>query len=316
MRERRASRRRPAVSRSRKRRSYRIGFALVAAALVATGCTGERPTLLEAEATTTSETTAPTTAMADTPERDDCVTANGPGPWTVTVEPAADQTVECVLLAAHHRVEFVNNTADEVTFGMAGISAAIDPASTFLTEPASTFLQPGLTMLDALPHPVPGLWLIDPAQNRLAGQSVGLTSIGDVDLGLGPAEITGAVGGMPVELSGDACYVTHIVGDPYSPLFTIDDGQLAVIQVFTPGQLTRSEVGIGATEGDVLAAYGDRIESQPSPDGNPDQKLLVFVPVDVADQQHRLVFVLENDMVVGVRTGLTDLVLASPDCPQ
>ncbi len=293
--------------------------AVVVALLVffATACSGERPEFVNATDQPGTDTSAG--AVSTVPEvalqQTDCSTATGAGPWTVAIEATEVPAVPCVELAAHHRIEFVNNTPDPVGFSLAGLSVDIEPGGSFVTEPAATFLQPGLTELNATPHPVTGLWVADPTENTLAGQVVGLNSIGPVSVGATPVEITAALGGAAVAPVGDGCDVTAIVGDPYSPLFTLSNGALAVIQVFTPGLVTQSEVGVGSSEGDVLAAYGQQLESQPTPDGDPAKKLLVFVPADAADQQYRLVFELVDGVVTGLRAGLTDLAIAGGGCP-
>ncbi|MGI9597120.1 MAG: hypothetical protein ACR2QK_13230 [Acidimicrobiales bacterium] len=295
----------------------RSAIVIAVLALLVSACSGERPELVspadqdQTAASTQPPTTAPPAAAL---QATDCVTASGPGPWLVVIEPVAPPTVPCVELATHHRVEFVNNTADTVSFTLAGLSVDIEPAGTFITEPATTFLQPGLTELSAVPHPVSGLWVADPGDNTVAGQPLGLDSLGPISVGATPADVTAALGGAALTPGDGDCHVPSIAGDPYSPLLTIVGGTVAVIQVFTPGQLTRSEVGVGASEGDVLAAYGQQIESLPSPDGDPGKKLLVFVPNDEADQQFRLAFELENDMVISLRNGLTDLALNNPAC--
>ncbi len=292
---------------------------IAALALLAASCSGERPVLLtEAGPVTTAAATTSTAVEQTTPAEvalaeSDCVTASGSS-WQLTIEPTPSPPVACLLVANHQRVEFVNNTTDAVSFDLAGLSVAIDPSSTFVTEPAGTFLQPGLTDLNATPHPISGLWLIDPGQRALLGQPIGLNSLGPVSIGSSPADLQSSFDGRTLPMSDAACYGTSLVGDPYSPLFTVSNGTVSAIQVFSPGQLTRSEVGVGSSEGDVLAAYGQQIESQPSPSGDPNNTLLVFVPSDETDRQYRLVFVVESGVVTGLRTGLTESVLGSPGC--
>ena len=152
---------------------------IAALALLAASCSGERPVLLtEAGPVTTAAATTSSAVEQTTPTEvalaeSDCVTASGSS-WQLTIEPTPSPPVACLLVANHQRVEFVNNTTDAVSFDLAGLSVAIDPSSTFVTEPAGTFLQPGLTDLNATPHPISGLWLIDPGQRALLGQPIGL----------------------------------------------------------------------------------------------------------------------------------------------
>jgi hypothetical protein len=297
-------------------RTAKAALALIAIALTAASCSGERPVLLPPNATTTATTLiAGTEVEVAALTEADCVTAVGGTPWQVSIEAVTTAVVPCVLLGAHQRIEYINNTAEVMSLDINSTSITINPTESFITEPAGTIFQPGINEVGSSPHPVSAPWFVEAARNSLNGALVGLAGIGDVDLGLAPAEVTAASGGLPVPASGTPCFVSSIEGDPYSPLFTFRDGGVAVVQVFTPGQLTRSDIGIGSTEGDVLAAYGQQIESQPSPDGDPNKKLLVFVPVDEADQVHRLVFELENDMVVSLRNGLTQFAVTDPGCP-
>ena len=293
----------------------------LAVTLVAGGCTGERPELIQtgqgappvSEATTTSTATTVPTATVPELQEADCTTAVGAGPWRVVIEAAATPTVRCVLVANHQRLEFVNDSTDPVAFELAGLSVSIEPASSFVSEPAGTFLQPGLTVLDALPHPVSGIWLTDPSSNTLSGLPVGLSSLGSISIGT-PVDQLGQAVGAALSPGEGACYQTAIAGDPHSPVFTIVDGSVAAIEVFTPGQLTRSEIGVGSAEGDVLAVYGQQIESVPSAD-DPTRALLVFVPNDEADGIYRLAFVVDDGVVTSMRNGLTDTVLAGTGCP-
>ncbi len=282
--------------------------------MLAAACSGERPQLLPPNATTTTLIAGTEVEVAALTEAD-CQTASGQAPWPAAIEAVPTPTVPCVLLASHQRLEYFNNTADQVTIDINSTSITIEAGQSFVTEPVGTIFQPGINDVAGAPHPVPAPWFVDASQNSLAGEQVGLSAVGAVELGLAPAEVTAAVGGDPIAASGTPCFVSSIQGDPYSPVFTFRDGVVAVIQVFTPGQLTPSNIGIGSTEGDVLAAYGQQIESQPSPDGNPEKKLLIFVPQDEGDQLYRLVFELQNDMVISLRTGLAEFAVADPGCP-
>ena len=302
------------TAKSAAQRIMKVALALVAFALTAASCSGERPQLLPPNATTTTLIAGTEVEVAALTEAD-CETAVGVAPWPVSIEAVTTVAIPCVLVGAHQRIEYINNTAEVMSIDINSTSVSINPSESFITEPAGTVFQPGINEIGSSPHPVSAPWFIEASRNSLAGALVGLAGIGDIDLGLAPAEVTAAAGGLPVAAAGTPCFVSSIDGDPYSPLFTFRDGVVAVVQVFTPGQLTRSEIGVGSTEGDVLAAYGQQIESQPSPDGDANKKLLVFVPVDEADRVNRLVFELENDMVISLRNGLTQFAVTEPGCP-
>ena len=74
-----------------------------------------------------------------------------------------------------------------------------------------------------------------------------------------------------------------------------------------PGGLitTLSGLGIGSTEPEVYAAYGDQIEESLHPYLGEQGRYLTFVPRDAADADYRLVFETNENAVLGERTVTT-----------
>jgi len=282
------------------------GAILATMAMLAVGCSAERPELVQPAAE--NGTAAPPTVPI--PDRSTCSTASGPGPVTI---PVAPETVPCVVVAAHHRLELFNQgqTPADLAIGQAAVSVAAGAGQT--TEPAGTILVPGPNRVLAGVDTVGVAWLVPPAENPLSGAAIGLSSIGGVELGFEPAAVTGATGGIPVAAAGTPCHVATLDGDPYSPLFTFRDGLLVVVQVFTPDLVTRSGIGIGASSADVAAAYGEQLETRPDPN-DPTRQLLIFVPSDPENQIYRLVFDLTDDRVTAMRFGATEIVADQPGC--
>ncbi|MEM9566469.1 MAG: hypothetical protein AAGA93_27870 [Actinomycetota bacterium] len=278
--------------------------------LTLAGCSGERPTLVQP--TTTAPplgSVAPTTVPL--PERADCATTTGPGPARALLIP---EVVPCVAVAAHHRIRFVNQGFEQAELIVGQTTLLVPAGGEQVSEPAGALLASGPNRILAGEATVATVWLVDPAENPLAGSEIGLTSVGPVELGQGPAEVTAAVGGPPVPAAGSACYLSTLDGDPYSPLFTFRDGQLVVVQVFTPGLSTLSGISVGSTSGEIAAAYGDRVETRAPASGDPGRQLVVFLPTDEDDQVFRLVFDLTDDVVTSVRFGATEIVADQPGC--
>ncbi len=279
---------------------------LAVSMMLAVGCSAERPELVQPVAE--NGTTVPPTIPL--PEQAACSTASGPGPVPIALAP---ETVPCVVVAAHHRLELLNQgqAPTDLGIGQAAVSLAVGASQ--VTEPAGTILVPGPNRVLAGLDTVGVAWLVEPSENPLGGAAIGLSSIGDVELGFEPAAVTGATGGIPVAAAGTPCHVATLDGDPYSPLFTFRDGLLVVVQVFTPDLVTRSGIGIGSSSADIAAAYGDQIETRPDPD-DPARQLLVFVPSDPENQIYRLVFDLTDDRVTTMRFGATEIVADQPGC--
>lgn len=282
-------------------------LALLAGAILLAACSADRPELVQ-PAVEGGSTTSSTTPL---PDRADCSTATGPGPVTVVL--VAD-TVPCLVVAAHQPLELVNQGAEPIEVGLGPVPMTIAPAGSQVTEPAGTILSPGPNRVEGTTTTVAVVWLADPAEDTLGGAAIGLSSIGDIELGSEPPAVAAATNGVAVAVGGSACYVTSLDGDPYSPLFTFRDDRLVVVQVFTPGLVTLSGVGLGATSAEILAAYGDRIEARPDPAGDPARQLLIFVPSDEENQIYRLVFDLTDDRVTTIRFGATEIVADRPGC--
>jgi hypothetical protein len=281
---------------------------LVALLALVGACSGARPELVTP--TTGAAGVPPVTTAATVPPREDCDTAIGPGPWRIGL--SADSP-PCVVVAAHQRLGLFNQTGRQLDLplGISNVSLPIDGSMD--TVAVGTILSPGANRLADATGPVGTVWLVDPAENTLAGASIGLTSIGPVELGQNPGDVTAAAG-VPVPAAGSACYQAGFRGDPYSPQFTFRDGSLVVVQVFTPGLATLSGVAVGSTAADIQAAYGDRVTAQPAPDGNPARELWVFLPSDEVDQVYRLVFDLTDGVVTSVRFGAAEIVADQPGC--
>lgn len=286
---------------------------VVLAALLVAACSGERPYLLDATTTTAPTTTAVAAPAADVqPVRSDCQAVSGPGPLQVVIESTAS-TNPCVALASYQQVEFVNNAAEPVSFTLGAAPIALQPAESTISQPIGTLLGPGYTAVATAVQPIVGLWVVDTQEDTLFDERMGLRGLGPIEIGNTIAEVSDSLG-VVLPNSDAACFVTSIEQDPYSPLLTIQDGAVSMIEVYSTNQFTRSEIGIGTAEDDVRAVYGARLEEQPSPDGDANRKLLVFVPADEADQIYRLVFELENGAVVGMRNGLSAVALAGVGC--
>ncbi len=100
------------------------------------------------------------------------------------------------------------------------------------------------------------------------------------------------------------CRYYTVPGGPPGVSFMVAFGRVARIDVNEPSTITtRSGAGIGSTEEEITALFGDRIQARPDPNGG-GGKELVFVPRDEKDQNLRVIFVTGPDGVVtSFRTG-------------
>ncbi len=299
---------------SRLRGRRPLGLAVLALVVLASGCVGERPELIVGEGPGPSSTAAPATPPPTVaPTIEQCATAVGAAPFRVQIQPG-QPVVPCVRVAGFQRLEVINPTPEPVSFNLGASQYTVDAGGTLVTEPLGAVLAPGFNDPAALPHPLTAPWLLEPQEGGLTGATMKLTAIGSVQLGMTVDDVVQATG---VGLTSDGlagCELAGLAGDPSSPVFTLRDQRVTVIQVFTGGNQTPSAVGVGSTEDEIVATYGERLETQPSADGDPNKKMLVFVPTDEFDKQYRLVFEVEGGVVTSIRTGLIGFVMDSAGC--
>ncbi len=286
--------------------------ALLAILALGASCSPERPELVPMPPDSSVPESIQTPAAAPI-QRANCQTAVGAGPFPIAIEAEPAATLPCWAVGTHQQVQLVNQTTEALELGVGGTVIPVGPGEQVVTGQAGVTFTTGPNEIVVGPQPMAAVWVVDPAENSLTGSQIGLTSIGAIELGQDPAEVTAASGGV-VAASGAACHQTSLQDDPYSPLLTFRDGQLVVVQVFTPGLATRSGVAIGTPEIDVVATYGDQLEEVPHPSGDPARKLLVFVPIDVDDQIYRLVFDLRDGLVEAIRFGAAEIVANQPGC--
>ena len=75
------------------------------------------------------------------------------------------------------------------------------------------------------------------------------------------------------------------------------------LDIDTTGILTRSGIGVRATEQDVEQAYPGQIRAQPHPSTGPEGHYLIFVPRDAQDSVFGIIFETDCKQVTQYRAG-------------
>lgn len=167
--------------------------------------------------------------------------------------------------------------------------------------------------------PVPDTTTSTPAPDTLGPEDrVGLDGIGPVQVGMSLEEASAAAGQPIAEVPGSgagadpaACFfATPGTGEP-KVTFMVVDGVIGRVDVDEGSPVvTISGIGVGSSEGDVLAAYGDRILVEPHPydEGG---RYLRYVPDDPA---RSLIFETDGATVLRYRSGLSCPVSSPEGC--
>ena len=145
-----------------------------------------------------------------------------------------------------------------------------------------------------------------------------LRGLGDVVLGMSQAELIDVAFVQPAVFEegyseGEGC--GYVIPKIYPGLgLMVTNDEVVRIDVFDEPVLTLSGIGIGSTEAEVLAAYGDRISEEPHPYLGDQGKYLVYVPQDAVDAEYRLVFETASGVVTNFRAGQLPEVLWIEGC--
>ena len=109
------------------------------------------------------------------------------------------------------------------------------------------------------------------------------------------------------------CWFVVPAQGPAGVSFMVTEGTIGRVDVTLPGILTRSGVGVGSTEQEVLATYPGQITVEPhayTEGGN----YLTFVPRGRADAHLRIVFETDGRVVTTLRAGRRPDVQAIEGC--
>jgi hypothetical protein len=98
--------------------------------------------------------------------------------------------------------------------------------------------------------------------------------------------------------------------------FLVAFGRVAAIHVTNPEVRTRSDLGVGTTQDELVARLSANLQSQPSP-FVPGVTESVFVPTDENDANQRIIFDVDGSgRTVGYRSGQLPEVTYGPACER
>jgi len=141
-----------------------------------------------------------------------------------------------------------------------------------------------------------------------------VTTVGidEVFFGMKP-EVAGAAAStdwVEIPSSSGTCYrVTPSLG-PEGVTFWVVDGFFERLDIEHPDLRTPSQLGLGNTTEELQTQLGDRLTVESNGDGT---KVATFTPTDPGDRDFRIIFELEDDVVVRYRSGRVGVVQRAPE---
>lgn len=145
-----------------------------------------------------------------------------------------------------------------------------------------------------------------PGPALTADSRVTINGIGPVRVGMTLAE-AGAAGGVPITLDGvftdPECQYAWPESGPDGVAFMVSQGRIVRIDVMSEDVLTLSGAHVGMTDQEIMALYPGQIEVSPHPYLGEDGSYLTYVPNDPGDDQYRIVFEANGNIVTDYRSG-------------
>lgn len=146
-----------------------------------------------------------------------------------------------------------------------------------------------------------------------ASSSVSTVGIDRVQFGMTVARAESALGAslVPVGTANGECYQIRPEGGPVGVELTVTAGTIERVDVTTDLITTRSGAGVGSTEDELFALFGDRLTSAPRAGGGND---LIFTPADANDAAFRVIFSTDGTTTTSFRSGRVGVIEAETGC--
>lgn len=138
------------------------------------------------------------------------------------------------------------------------------------------------------------------APNVTLESKLSTAGLGPVQIGHSLEDARTAAGSLMIAVPGgtDACRYFTVQNGPEGVRFLAVDSEIVRVDVDSGPITTVSGYGIGATQSEIIEAFGDRIEDGPG------LSAIQYVPVDAPDVDKRVVWeVDETGAVISLRAG-------------
>ena len=148
--------------------------------------------------------------------------------------------------------------------------------------------------------------------NLGTNDSISTVGLGEVTFGMTVAQAQAAAGTDLINCAPTSdCYRVTPAQGPEGISFLVTDNTIERVDIVAGPLTTRSGIGIGSTEDEIINLFGDRIETQVNDDSSVD---LIFVPRDDSDAEFRVIFTVRDGAVETFRSGRIPQVTVQNPC--
>ena len=148
--------------------------------------------------------------------------------------------------------------------------------------------------------------------NLGTNDSISTVGLGEVTFGMTVAQAQVAAGTDLINcVPKSDCYRVTPARGPEGISFLVTAGTIERIDIVSGPLTTRSGIGIGSSEDEIMNLFGDQIETQVNDDSSVD---LIFVPRDESDAEFRVIFTIRDGVVETFRSGRVPQVTVQNPC--
>jgi len=148
--------------------------------------------------------------------------------------------------------------------------------------------------------------------NLGTNDSISTVGLGEVTFGMTVAQAQVAAGTDLINCAPTSdCYRVTPAQGPEGISFLVTESTIERVDIVAGPLTTRSGIGIGSPEDDIMNLFGDQIETQVNDDSSVD---LIFVPQDESDAEFRVIFTIRDGVVETFRSGRIPQVTVQNPC--
>lgn len=188
------------------------------------------------------------------------------------------------------------------------VECSNEPTDNAETSDASTTTTTEAAESDAEETEAPTTTVLNLGTN----DSISTVGLGEVTFGMTVAQAQAAAGTDLINCAPTSdCYRVTLAQGPEGISFLVTNNTIERVDIVAGPLTTRSGIGIGSTEDEIINLFGDQIETQTNDDGSVD---LIFVPRDDSDAEFRVIFTIRDGAVETFRSGRIPQVTVQNPC--
>ena len=219
-----------------------------------------------------------------------------------------EDTVASTTTLAASTTSSTTTTTSAPTTTTIPVECSNEPTDNAETSDASTTTTTEAAESDGEETEAPTTTVLNLGTN----DSISTVGLGEVTFGMTVAQAQVAAGTDLINCApASDCYRVTPAQGPEGISFLVTESTIERVDIVAGPLTTRSGIGIGSPEDDIINLFGDQIETQVNDDSSVD---LIFVPQDESDAEFRVIFTIRDGVVETFRSGRIPQVTVQNPC--